>query len=146
MSASSRPTLRPILARASAKLTVIELFPTPPLPDAIDSTWVRLPGWANGITGSGRPPRSVWVNADRCSAFIAPMVRLIPVMPSTEPSALRTSDSMVLRSGQLATVNSTVRCTVPVSSTSSWSTMPNSVIGRRISGSITLASAWCAAT
>ena len=45
MSASSRPTLRPILARASAKLTVIELFPTPRLAIAsLRTLWDRTTG------------------------------------------------------------------------------------------------------
>ena len=34
ISASSTPTLKPILASATAKLAVTVLFPTPPLPEA----------------------------------------------------------------------------------------------------------------
>ena len=35
MSASTMPTLRPCLAIATARLTVTEDLPTPPLPEAI---------------------------------------------------------------------------------------------------------------
>ena len=38
MSASRTPTVRPRRARATARLTVTELFPTPPLPDATAMT------------------------------------------------------------------------------------------------------------
>ena len=38
MSASSTPTVRPRRAMATARLTVTELFPTPPLPEATAMT------------------------------------------------------------------------------------------------------------
>ena len=38
MSASSTPTVSPRRARATARLTVTELLPTPPLPEAMAMT------------------------------------------------------------------------------------------------------------
>ena len=43
-SASRIPTFLPMLASAIPRLVVTELLPTPPLPEAISSTRVRLPG------------------------------------------------------------------------------------------------------
>ena len=53
MSASTIPTVRPALAMASARLTVTDDLPTPPLPLAIAKTLVSDPGWANGISLAG---------------------------------------------------------------------------------------------
>ena len=50
MSASIRPTLRPLRAIASARLTVTVDLPTPPLPEAMASTLVSELGRANGIS------------------------------------------------------------------------------------------------
>ena len=63
MSASTMPTLRPCLAIASARLTVTDDLPTPPLPLAIAKTLVSEPGWANGISRWAWPPRSVLLQA-----------------------------------------------------------------------------------
>ena len=43
-SASSRPTWAPVWARATARLTVTDDLPTPPLPEEIPMTLVRDPG------------------------------------------------------------------------------------------------------
>ena len=43
MSASSTPTVRPLAARAAARLTVTEDLPTPPLPELMATTRVRGP-------------------------------------------------------------------------------------------------------
>ena len=56
MSASTTPTLSPCSAIASARLTVTEDLPTPPLPEAIAKTLVSEPGWANGISRCAWPP------------------------------------------------------------------------------------------
>src|SRR6478735_4849246 len=124
MSASTTPTLRPCLAIASARLTVTEDLPTPPLPLAIANTFVRLPGWP-----------------ERCSEVITPSWRSTPVTPGTRVTAAVTSRLIVSLRGQPATVSSTVRWTTPSASISTESTMPSSVIGRLISGSLTVASA-----
>ena len=108
MSASTMPTVRPALARASARLTVTDDLPTPPLPLAIAKTLVSEPGWANGISLAGLPPRSVVWSSARCSGVIAPRVSSTPVTPSTAPRALRTSRSMVSFIGQPETVSRTV--------------------------------------
>ncbi len=61
--------------------------------------------------------------------------------PSTAPTAVVTSRVMVSLSGQPATVSSTVTRTNPSSEMSTESTMPRSVMGRLISGSLTVARA-----
>ena len=52
MSASSTPTVRPRRARATARLTVTELLPTPPLPEAMASTR----GGGRDVGDRRRPP------------------------------------------------------------------------------------------
>src|SRR6478672_5340847 len=141
MSASTTPTLRPCLAIASARLTVTEDLPTPPLPLAIANTFVRLPGWENGISRWAWPARRVSCSPERCSAVITPSWRSTPVTPGTRVTAAVTSRLIVSLRGQPATVSSTVRWTTPSASISTESTMPSSVIGRLISGSLTVASA-----
>ena len=47
-SASTTPTDLPRLDRAMARLVVTELFPTPPLPEAMSSTRVLDPASAKG--------------------------------------------------------------------------------------------------
>src|SRR6478735_11039878 len=141
MSASTIPTVRPALARARARLTVTDDLPTPPLPLAIAKTFVSEPGWANGISRWACPSRSTSWRPARCSAVITPRLRSTPVMPSMPPTAAVTSRLMVSLRGQPATVSSTVRCATPASSISTESTMPRSVMGRLISGSLTVASA-----
>ena len=49
MSASSTPTVKPLAARAAARLTVTEDLPTPPLPEATVMT--RCRGWDGGLGG-----------------------------------------------------------------------------------------------
>ena len=61
--------------------------------------------------------------------------------PATRVTAAVTSRLIVSLSGQPDTVSRTVTRTRPPSSTSTESTMPRSVIGRLISGSLTVASA-----
>src|SRR6478609_8576335 len=141
MSASTIPTVRPALARARARLTVTDDLPTPPLPLAIAKTLVSEPGWANGISRWAWPPRSVSWSPERCSGVITPSVRSTPVTPGTFVTAAVTSRLMVSLSGHPATVSSTWTATEPSSATSTVSTIPSSVIGRLISGSLTVARA-----
>src|SRR5579875_1466915 len=76
MSASSTPTRRPRPARATARLTVTEDFPTPPLPDATARTRVRVPRCAKGF---GRTPA-------RPGALVAPvLVELLEGEPHPRP-------------------------------------------------------------
>ena len=70
MSASSRPTFCPAAASATARFTVTDDLPTPPLPLATAYTLVSEPGLANGITRSGLPPRSLLCSSRRCSSLI----------------------------------------------------------------------------
>src|SRR5215471_11116821 len=141
MSASSTPTFWPEAASAAARLTVTEDLPTPPLPLATAYTWVSDDGCANGISRSWRPPRSrVW-SSRRCSSLITSSVTATPDTPGTAATAAVTSRVMVSRSGQPATVRYTSTLTWPSGAMSTLLTMPSSVIGRRISGSLTPARA-----
>ena len=70
-------------AIASARLTVTEDLPTPPLPLAIANTLVSEPGWAKGISRWAWPPRRFSCRPARCSAVITPSSRSTPVTPAT---------------------------------------------------------------
>ncbi len=99
------PTARPRLASATARLTVSEDLPTPPLPDATAYTLVSEPGLANGISFSARAgPRSCSCSALRCSGLITSRSTRTPVTPSSGETAAVTSRVIVSRSGQPATV------------------------------------------
>ena len=141
MSASTTPTLSPVAAIAWARLTVTDDLPTPPLPLATAMTRVSEPGWAKGISLAGLPPRSVSCRPERCSSVITPRLRSTPVTPATCPTAAVTSRVILSLSGQPATVSSTRTATTPSAPTLTASTMPISVMGRLISGSLTVASA-----
>ena len=141
MSASTSPTLRPEAAMAAARLTVTEDLPTPPLPDVTARTRVRLPFWAKGTTRSAALPRSFACSSARCSEFMAPILTKTRSTPSSAPTTFFTSAEMVSRKGQPAVVRRIETMTVPSSSIWTSSTMLRSVIGRRISGSMTRSSA-----
>ena len=141
MSASSTPTFWPEAASAAARLTVTDDLPTPPLPLAIANTWVSEDGWANGISRSWRPPRSWVCSSRRCSSLITSRSTVTPDTPGTAATAAVTSRVMVSRSGHPETVRYTSTRTLPSAATLTLFTMPSSVIGRRISGSLTRASA-----
>ena len=66
---------------------------------------------------------------------------MTPVTPSTAASAAVVSLVRVSLSGQAATVSRMVTATWPASSAATLSTMPSSVTGLRISGSMTVSSA-----
>src|SRR5256885_2537912 len=141
MSASSTPTFWPEAASAAARLTVTDDLPTPPLPLATANTRVSDDGWANGISRSWRPPRSWVCSSRRCSSLITSSCTATADTPGTADTAAVTSRVMVSRSGQPATVRYTSTLTLPSGAMSTLLTMPRSVIGRRISGSLTRASA-----
>ena len=63
-------------AIAWARFTVTDDLPTPPLPLATAITRVSEPGWANGISLAGLPPRSVSCSPERCSSVITPRVEV----------------------------------------------------------------------
>src|SRR5271167_2960999 len=142
MSASTTPTFWPEAASAAARLTVTDDLPTPPLPLATAYTRVSEDGWEKGICGSGRPPRSCVCNPRRCSSLITSSSTRTEDTPGTLPTAAVTSLVILSRSGQPATVSQTSTSTTPSAATSTFLTMPSSVIGRWISGSCTPSSAF----
>ena len=108
MSASTMPTLRPGLAIATARLTVTEDLPTPPLPEAIAKTLVSEPG-----LGERDLPLRLAAAQDLLQAgplllgHHAERRRRTSVTPGTLPTAAVTSRVMVSFSGQPATVSRT---------------------------------------
>ncbi len=88
--------------------------------------------WALPLLSSSLSPA-------RCSADITPSVSSTSVTPETARTAALTSRVMVSFIGQPDTVRRTVTRTTPGPSTSTDSTIPRSVMGRLISGSITVA-------
>src|SRR6476620_10341470 len=124
---------------AAARLTVTDDLPTPPLPDATAYTRVRLLGLAKGISFSGAPPRSCDRSSARCSSLMTSTST--DVTPSSARRALLESLVRVSFIGQPETVRKIARSTLPASSISTDWTIPSSVIGLRISGSLTFDSA-----
>src|SRR3954453_1897353 len=142
MSASTTPTERPRVARATARFTVTLDLPTPPLPEATAYTRVSEPGWENGITGSAASvPRTVRRSSARCSSLITSSTTCTEVTPGTAETAWVTRLVMVSRIGQPETVRYTSTRTVPSAPTCTSLTMPSSGSGRLISGSCTVARA-----
>jgi hypothetical protein len=138
-SASRMPTRSPFCAATTAKLTVRDDLPTPPLPDAIPITRVRFSGWANGMNFS-RPLRRIFLTLSRWPSDITPKLKTTSLTSSISFSAEVTSD--VIRSciGQPEIVRRTFIVTRP-DSKSTFSTIPNSVMGRCNSGSCTFSNA-----
>src|SRR6266851_2218536 len=136
MSASSTPTVRPLLASAAARLTVTEDLPTPPLPDAMAITRV-----VDGISVTGASSRAfqraLAISALFSSAPISPMSTLTPVTPGRLPTRASTSLRSWVRSGQPAMVRATVTVTVPSGEQSTFRTMPSSTMLSPSSGSMT---------
>src|SRR4051812_48702585 len=143
MSASTTPTARPLAASEAARLTVTDDLPTPPLPDATAKTRVSDDGLANGTSRSTAPDcaRRFFCRSCRCWSDITSRATETLVTPSTLPTAAVTSRVIVSRIGHPATVRYTPTVTRPSAAMSTDFTMPRSVIGRRISGSLTVASA-----
>src|ERR671918_335183 len=92
------------------------------------------------MSRSARPPRSWRDSSERWSSDITSSATSTPVTPGSADTAAVTSRVIVSRSGQPATVRKTSTRTRPSSATSTAFTMPRSVIGRLISGSLTVAS------
>ena len=136
MSASTIPTDRPFCANAVARLTVMEDFPTPPLPEAMAYTRVVEAGWANGITGSATPPRRDCRSSRRCSSVITSVVTVTSPTPAMSATAAWVLVTKVFFMGQPAMVRYISTATsVPVMSMDF--TMFSSVMGLPISGSST---------
>ena len=129
------PTLNPFWANATAKLTVKEDFPTPPLPDAIANTLVFESGRTNGISRSG--PRNCNFNFARCSSLITSSSTITFETPSILETAFSTLETIDSRIGQALIVRKTATVTsdpfIEIDLT-----MPSSVIGLWISGSSTV--------
>ena len=82
-SASSRPTTRPRRARATARFTLIDDLPTPPLPEAIASTLV-VAGMSVETARSWAFSRARDMRADRSSASITPVLTETFSTPGSE--------------------------------------------------------------
>ncbi len=80
-SASRMPTLAPSAASASARLTVVVLLPTPPLPEATATTFLMF--------GSSCTPR--------CTAWLTTFVR-IDTLTLPTPGTLRAAATRAERS------------------------------------------------
>ena len=141
MSASTTPVFWPDAASAAARFTVTDDLPTPPLPLATAYTRVSEDGWANGISGSGRPPRRWVCRARRCSSLITSSSTRTEDTPGTLADRRGDVPGDVSRSGHPATVSHTSTSTAPSAAMSTFLTMPSSVMGRWISGSCTPSSA-----
>jgi len=136
MSASSTPTVSPRRARATARLTVTELLPTPPLPEA---TAITRAVSGTSVTGASSRARSRAraMTACFCAASITPVVTVTCSTPSSAPTWVSTSRWIWVRNGQPAMVSATSTATRPPS-TRTEVTMPRSTMSAPNSGSITL--------
>ena len=125
MSASMTPTSWPWSRRASARLTVSDDLPTPPLPDATSMT--RVPGSTEidfpSPLAAGRLPRSSPVSSARSSAVMCVKRTATERTPSRVPTSRRTSPSIFSLSGQPATVSATPTATSPSGESSISRTM-----------------------
>ncbi len=97
MSASSRPTAAPSMARATARLAATVLLPTPPLPDATASTFLTPGTSCAAAVGAAR----------RTMAFHVTSMAWAPSGSSLE----RMSASISSLRGQAGVVSSMVRAT-----------------------------------
>ena len=131
------PTRCPCSAIATARFAVSDDLPTPPLPEAIPITLVSEPGAANGMNRSAAPPRKRDFTLPRCSSFITVNVRLTLEIPARGATAAVTSAVSRSFMGHPAIVRRIPMVATPASSTTTLSTMSNSVRGRRSSGSLT---------
>ena len=114
MSASISPTTKPSRARATARFTVTEDFPTPPFPEAMATTLAvdrEVDGRRLVLLGLAALPCSI--RAAFSSAFIVPVRTSTEVTPGSAPSLALTSSWIWPRSGQEATVSATSTSTRP---------------------------------
>ena len=108
----ARPTVSPRRAMATARLTVTELLPTPPLPEAMAITRA-VSGMSVAGAGSWASFRARAMTTFRCSASITPVVTATDVTPGSAPTWDSTSLCIWARSGQPATVRATSTSTRP---------------------------------
>ena len=128
-----RPTRCPRRASSTARFAVTLDLPTPPLP--LEIAMIRVS--ESGPNCSGRDPRSLSISARRLAGSMTPTSISTRSTPSTPCAAWRTSASMRSAAGHAAIVSSSRMRAVSPSMTAEG-TMPSSVSGRRISGSITV--------
>ena len=110
MSASSTPTVRPRRARATARFTVTELLPTPPLPDATATTRA-VSGMSVGAGSSRAMLRARAMTARFWSGSMTPVVTTTDPTPGSAPTWRSTSRWIWLRNGQPAMVRATSTAT-----------------------------------
>jgi hypothetical protein len=138
MSQSTTATRWPWAARATARLTVTDDLPTPPLPEATASTRVEESSPQKVILRCcGWPPRSLLTIVWRCSSVIAPSSTRTPVTPGSGATASVTSRFRRSFIGHPGMVRRTPTVTRPDLSMVMSLTMSSSVMGLWISGSIT---------
>ena len=85
MSASSTPTVRPWRASATARLTVTELLPTPPLPLAMARTRVDAGTWVSPACWRAFH-RALSITSLRSSGVISPHSMRTSVTPGWTPT------------------------------------------------------------
>src|SRR5919202_4297703 len=103
MSASRRPTLAPVWDSATARLTLVVLLPTPPLPDATATTFLTP-----GISG-------VWlVGPPRAAAVLAVIVTWTSVTHGRLATAMRAWLFRSSLTGQAGVVRLMSKATAPL--------------------------------
>src|ERR671932_1679512 len=106
MSASRRPTLAPVWDSATARLTLVVLLPTPPLPDATATTFLT-----RGMSG-------VWLAAGppRAAAVLAVIVTWTSVTHGRLATAMRAWFFRSSLTGQAGVGRITSKATAPLGS------------------------------
>ena len=137
MSASRSPTTSPRWARATARLTVTEDLPTPPLPEDTARTRAVAGMSVDNARSSCALRRARSMRALRSAASISPITTSTTRTPGRLPTRASTSDFSWVRSGHPATVRATPTSTRPSGSTDTARTMPRSTMLSPSSGSIT---------
>ena len=97
---------------AAARLTVTELLPTPPLPEAMASTRVLAGTCVSGAC-SRAAQRALSMTSDRSSAVISPHSMVTVRTPGCAAMRVSTSFLICARSGQPAMVSFTPMVTSP---------------------------------
>ncbi len=136
MSASSTPTVRPRRASSTARFTVTELLPTPPLPLAMARTRVDAGTWVSPACWRAFQ-RALSITSVRSSGVISPHVMCTSRTPGWMPTRRSMASLMSARSGHPPIVSLTVTSTVPSSCTSTAGTMPSDTMSLPSSGSMT---------
>src|SRR5690606_25180523 len=136
MSASSTPTVNPWAATATARLTVTDDLPTPPLPDAIATTLV-VGGTAVSGARSWALRRARLIVRAFSSAVSSVQLKRTADTPGIDSTRVRASRWIWARSGQPAVVRAMVTRTSPPGFTSTPLTMPRSTMSLPSSGSMT---------